>query len=283
MFVLLQKVLPKKTLSALFGIGSRLHLGPLSSLIIRLYIYVYKVDMSDAKIKDPSAYPTFNHFFTRELASDARPQPSDQGKVTSPVDGTISQSGHIKSEILIQAKGKQYSLKNLLGDDKLAALFLNGTYHTIYLAPYNYHRIHMPSDGKARFLRYTPGYLFSVNKNTVNNINNLFCVNERASIVYESDSGFFALVMVGALNVGSFEIYTHLQSGFINRPKHNFKPDTLHSLQGEKFIRGTELGRFNMGSTVILLTARNFASWGEFDTHEKSISVGAELGGTINL
>ena len=108
-------------------------------------------------------------------------------------------------------------------------------------------------------------------------------MNERASIVYESDSGFFALVMVGALNVGSFEIYTHLQSGFINRPKQNFKPDTLHSLQGEKFIRGAELGRFNMGSTVILLTARNFASWGEFDIHEKSISVGAELGGTINL
>jgi phosphatidylserine decarboxylase len=283
MFVLLQKVLPKKALSALFGIGSRLQLGHLSSLIIRLYIYVYKVDMSDAKIKDPSAYSTFNQFFTRELAKNARPQPFDRRKVTSPADGTISRSGDIKGEILIQAKGRQYSLKSLLGDEKLVALFSNGTYHTIYLAPYNYHRIHMPSDGEARFLRYTPGHLFSVNKNTVNNINNLFCVNERASIVYESDSGYFALVMVGALNVGSFEVYTHLQSRFVNRPKHNLKPDTLHPLQSEKILRGTELGRFNMGSTVILLTSRNFASWEKFETHEKSISVGAELGGTINL
>jgi len=281
MFIFLQKLLPKKTLSFSLGVLSRLALGPVTNLMIRLYIYVYGVDMSDAKIKTLSGYRTFNEFFTRELTNNARPQPIDKKKISSPVDGTISQCGHIKLKMLLQAKGSNYSLKDLLGDDQLVELFTNGTYHTIYLAPHNYHRIHMPSDGSACFLHYYPGQLFSVNKKTVEGINNLFCINERASIVYKSDTGYFAIVMVGALNVGSIEINTHFKQQFTNRPTTSLSAHASHRLKGEKISRGTELGRFNMGSTVIFLTSKNFASWDDFDSDNTSTCVGAELGGTL--
>lgn len=282
MFIFLQKILPKKALSFAVGAVSRLTLGPFTNWTIRLYISIYKVDMSDSKIQNLSDFHTFNQFFTRELMESARSQPNDKNKISSPVDGTISQCGHIKSETLIQAKGRGYTLKNLLGDNELAHIFLNGTFHTIYLAPYNYHRVHMPMNGATCFLRYCPGHLFSVNKKTVAGIANLFCVNERASIIYKNSKGYFGIVMVGALNVGGIQLDTELKEDFYNRPINNLIPHTTHLFKGAMKSRGSELGRFNMGSTIILLTSNNLASWDHFNSPGTTIRVGDYLGGHLN-
>lgn len=262
LFSALQYPLPHHLLSRLVHWLTRLSLGPLHRIAIRLFIRIMRVDMSDALNPDPAHYDSFNAFFTRALRPDARPIAKGALRFVSPVDGTISQLGSTSSGQLVQAKGHTYSLRELLLDDGVAAEFANGRFMTIYLAPDNYHRIHMPAGGTLRLTRYLPGRLFSVNQATAACVPRLFARNERVACVFDSDEGAFAMVLVGALFVGSIETVWagEITPGTARRPtswQHQEQPDDPESLI---LARGQEMGRFNMGSTVILLDASS-GSW----------------------
>jgi phosphatidylserine decarboxylase len=277
-----QKLIPKKLMSSLIGRLAKIAGGKLTYYTIKYYIIYFKVDMSESLEPNIRRFVTFNDFFTRALKTAARPQPSDPLQIISPADGSVSQCGHIEGQTLIQAKGISYSLIDLFeGDSSTANLFRGGTFHTIYLAPNNYHRIHMPIAGSALYLRYTSGNLFSVNEATVKSLPSLFCVNERAALVFKSHHGFMALVMVGATNVGSIEFNFSETSTFLNRPHCTFEEGMTHSISSREFARGEEIGRFNMGSTVIMLTSKDLATWTSFHSAESAIQVNSPLNGLI--
>ena len=257
--VLAQKLLPKQALSSLVGWLAARECGPLTTLAIRVFIRVYGVNMAEAAESSASAYATFNAFFTRSLRVGARVQPSAPTAVASPCDGVVSAAGPLEQGRLIQAKGLWYDLERLLGgDSETAQKFTGGRFVTIYLAPYDYHRVHMPLAGRLTGLRYEPGSLYSVNRATTCALPGLFHRNERVIAVFESEQGIFALVMVGALNVGSISLVLPGSMPFQNRPAPgNWTPRQTHQLTGEEhFGRGDEFGRFNMGSTVILLASK---------------------------
>ena len=278
----IQKLIPHKLMSSLIGRLANIIGGRLTYYVIICYIKYFKVDMSESLEPNIRRFTTFNEFFTRALKPDARPQPSDPLQIISPADGIVSQCGHIDGDTLIQAKGINYSLIDLFdGDSSTSNLFHNGTFHTIYLAPKNYHRIHMPIAGSALCLRYTSGHLFSVNKATAQSLPGLFCINERAAVVFKSHHGFMALVMVGATNVGSIEFNFSEESIFSNRPHCSFEEGKTHSISSRQFARGEEIGRFNMGSTVIMLTSKDLGIWGSFHTADSAIKVNVGLRGSV--
>jgi phosphatidylserine decarboxylase len=234
-------------------------LGWLTRRLIKRYIRVVGVDMSEAEQPDPEAYDTINAFFTRALKTSARPVTQNKSELACPVDGAFSQFGNIENDTLIQAKGHDYSLKSLLaGRDDLTNTFRNGSFATIYLSPRDYHRIHMPLCGDLQEMIYVPGRLFSVNDETVNYVPALFARNERVITLFETDAGLMALILVGAINVGSMETIWH---GMVTPPYKrsietwNYHHSPIH------LTRGDEMGRFNMGSTVILLFAEGRNQW----------------------
>lgn len=251
-----QYALPKRALSALVGRATRVRGGRLTRAAIALFVRVFRVDLRDAALGPEHEYPTFNEFFTRALREGARPLADDPAAAVSPADGTVSQCGPLGAGRVLQAKGKAYSVTDLFGGDAdLAAAFEHGEFCTIYLAPYDYHRVHMPLRGRAYALRYVPGTLFSVNASTALARERLFCRNERVAVVFDGERGRFALVMVGALNVGSIELTVPRATAFANRPLPTFAAGSTHLLDGSVLERGAEFGRFNMGSTVILLAS----------------------------
>lgn len=255
-FVLLQQLLPKRLLSDLTGWLTRLHGGAVTRVAIRVFCRLYGVDMAEAASPNPASYATFNAFFTRELHPGARPQPVSPLAAAAPADGMISETGLIQADRMLQAKGVSYSLAGLLGGDaELAAHFTNGWFQTTYLAPYNYHRVHMPLGGTARAIRYMPGDLYSVNAATTRLLPDLFCRNERVAVVFDCKGGQFAMVMVGALNVGSIELVLPATDPFNNRPAASLPGNATVAVEGQALQRGAEFGRFNMGSTVVLLTS----------------------------
>ncbi len=223
------------------------------NLILRTVLRSYpQIDMHEALQPDPYAYESFNAFFTRELRPGARPIATDAHALVSPVDGTVSQLGRIDAGALLQAKGMQYTCEGLLADVPSAARYRGGSFACLYLAPYNYHRIHMPCDGVLRATRYVPGQLFSVNAATARTVPDLFARNERVVCDFDTDDGPLCLVLVGALFVGSIET---VFAGEINPPPvRGGRVRAIEAGVGRTFRRGEELGRFNMGSTVILLT-----------------------------
>lgn len=246
-----QYLIPQHALSVLMHKLTRSELTWFKNGFIRFIIKKYKVNIEEAKTADIEAYRSFNAFFTRQLREDIRPIAG--GDVTvSPVDGAISQLGQIESGQIVQAKGRQYSVLELLaGDQQLAKQFENGQFATIYLSPRDYHRIHMPQTGKLKSMTYIPGKLFSVNPRTARAVPNLFARNERVVTVFETDMGPMVLVLVGAIFVGSMET---VWQGQIT-PDYGKKVEHW-SYQDEQAIsiqKGDEMGRFNMGSTVILL------------------------------
>jgi phosphatidylserine decarboxylase len=252
-FVLLQYVLPQHLVSRVVMGATRLRWTPAKNALIRAFMRGYKPDLSDAQQEDPFGYPSFNAFFTRALKEGARPLAGDGLTLVSPVDGRLSQSGAIDSNRLLQAKGHHYTLEALLAAaaSDWAATFRDGSFATIYLAPFNYHRIHMPCEGTLREAWYVPGRLFSVNAVTAAQVPGLFARNERVVLLFDGPAGRFALIFVGALNVGSMSTVWH---GDVapRRPRRV----TRLPLPGEAqrtLPRGAEVGRFNMGSTVILL------------------------------
>jgi phosphatidylserine decarboxylase len=210
------------------------------------FVSNYKVNLNEAQLEDIEEYKHFNDFFTRALKDGSRP--ISDSKVVSPVDGVVSQFGSIKEALIVQAKGKKYSVEALLAENSKNDLYTS--FVTIYLSPKDYHRIHMPLDGSLKSMKYIPGNLFSVNQRTVNNIDQVFARNERLVCYFDSEYGEIALVMVGAIFVGSMETSWE---GQITPPYvKSIKTYDYDSRQIE-LSKGKELGRFNMGSTVILL------------------------------
>jgi phosphatidylserine decarboxylase len=257
MFARLQQALPQHLLSRGMHALARSRHPAIRNLILRSILRAYpQIDMRDALQPDPYAYASFNAFFPRERRPGARPVVGAAAALASPVDGTVSQLGRIESGRLLQAKGMHYSCEGLLADASARERYGNGSFACLYLAPYNYHRIHMPYDGTLRTTRYVPGKLFSVNASTARAVPDLFARNERVVCEFDTDSGPMCLVLVGALFVGSIET---VYAGEINPPdgRGDGAVRTLDAGVGRGFRRGEELGRFNMGSTVILLTGRS--------------------------
>jgi len=247
--VLLQYLLPKQALTVLAGKLASVQGGALTTRVIRWFAGRYGVNMSEAANPDPAAYPTFNEFFTRPLKPGVRPLA--QTTFVCPVDGAISQLGAIEGDQIFQAKGHTYSTTALVGGDTaLAKQFENGSFATLYLSPKDYHRIHMPCAGKLLRMIHVPGELFSVNPATARGVPGLFARNERVVCVFESAHGLFAMVLVGATIVGSMATVWH---GVVNPPRPGTIRDWSYDDQDIRLNQGDEMGRFLLGSTVVLL------------------------------
>ncbi len=254
LFVGLQHLLPQLALSRGMHALARLRVAPLKNLFIGAFLRHYPVNMAEAERPDPQAYVSFNDFFTRALKPDARPVDRAADAVACPVDGAVSQAGDIRGDRLLQAKGIDYTAAALLGgDEALAREFEGGSFATIYLAPFNYHRIHMPLAGTLRRARYVGGDLFSVNAATAAGVPGLFTRNERIACVFDTAAGPMAVVLVGALFVGSMSLSF---AGEVTAERTRTLRDLPVTDPIVALDKGAELGRFNMGSTVIVMFAR---------------------------
>ncbi|MEC7595615.1 MAG: archaetidylserine decarboxylase [Pseudomonadota bacterium] len=245
--IFLQFLMPQHFLSKLMFRFARVNIQWINNNFTRWFVKKYQVNLSEAEIENIEDYKNFNDFFTRALKSNLRP--ISASKIISPVDGVVSQAGKIQDFQIFQAKGRQYSVSELLADKALQE-FENGSFATIYLSPKDYHRVHMPCDGRLRSMKYIPGNLFSVNQKTVNNIDRVFARNERLVCYFETEYGEIALVMVGAIFVGSMETSWE---GQITPPYNKSVKTYDYGSRQIKLSKGEELGRFNMGSTVILV------------------------------
>ena len=255
----LQYLLPKKLLTQLAGAFARSQSGALTQFAIRKFVAKYGVNMAEALNPDVSSYASFNDFFTRALTPDARPLAS--AAYVCPVDGAISQLGAIEGDQIFQAKGHHYSTPALVGGDaSLAALFDGGQFATIYLSPKDYHRIHMPCDGTLRRMIYVPGDLFSVNPATALAVPGLFARNERVVCVFDTARGPFVLTLVGATIVGSMATAWH---GVVNPPRRAEIREWNYAAGEVELKQGDEMGRFLLGSTVVLLWPRETLRFSE--------------------
>ena len=276
-FIAFQYLLPKHALTAcVYALARSRRLG---QLLIRGFSRLYTIDLAEAAEPNPKGYATFNEFFTRALKPGARPLPSTAAAIASPCDGTVSERGTIDGDRLLQArlvaKSHWYTIAELLGDDPRAADFIGGEFATIYLAPYNYHRVHAPVTARLVSIGYVPGELFSVNRATAEAVPRLFARNERVVCRFESGSGPSALVFVGALNVGSIGIVGlgDLTPARPRRARAVAVPEAT-----ARFERGAELGRFNMGSTVILLWPRGRCRWADGFRPGATVRMGEVIG-----
>jgi phosphatidylserine decarboxylase len=260
LFAALQYLLPKKALSRVAHSIMRAESSATKRLLISTFLRIYRVNMSEVVKSDPLAYRSFNDFFTRPLRPDVRPIAPDTGAIISPVDGTVTEAGPVHGNAIIQAKGIQYSLDELLaGNGASVEAYRNGNFICIYLAPYDYHRIHMPFEGRLRGTVYVPGDLFSVNAASSRAVPRLFARNERVICDFDTKIGRMTLVLVGALFVGSIET---VYAGEINPPpRHRMRPLSIAAGVGQSFAKGVELGRFNAGSTVVLLFQKDRVRW----------------------
>ena len=247
--VLPQYLLPKQLLTSFAGAAARHAAGDLTTAAIRRFVARYGVDMLEAANPDIASYPTFNEFFTRALKPGARP--FAEAPWLCPVDGAISQFGAIERDQVLQAKGHGYSTTALVGGDAaLAARFENGQFATLYLSPRDYHRIHMPCAGRLTRMIHVPGALFSVNPTTARGVPGLFARNERVVCVFDNERGPWVLVLVGATIVGSMATVWH---GVVNPPRPGQVRRWDYAGQSVELARGAEMGRFLLGSTVVLL------------------------------
>nr|WP_290442412.1 archaetidylserine decarboxylase [Pseudoalteromonas sp. OANN1] len=258
----MQYALPKHAVSRLVGKLAAAEAGALTTKLIKLFIKQYKIDMSEALHEDPAHYKTFNEFFTRPLKPGIRPLAEDSDILAHPVDGAISQLGDVVDGQIIQAKGHNYSLQTLLGGkEEDVAPYVGGKFATIYLAPKDYHRIHMPVDGTLRKMIYVPGDLFSVNPLTAQNVPNLFARNERVVAIFDTEIGPLSMVLVGATIVASIET---IWAGTVTPPAGRDVFTWTYPAEGDNAImlkKGEEMGRFKLGSTVILAWGANKAEF----------------------
>jgi len=256
--IALQYAMPKHAISRLVGKLAAAKMGWLTTKLINVFIKAYDINMSEAKLKKASDFDTFNDFFTRELEDGARTIDNDANTLCYPVDGAISQQGDIVEGKLIQAKGFDYSLTSLLGGDaRSSAPFQQGKFSCIYLAPKDYHRIHMPMAATLREMIYVPGELFSVNPLTANNVPDLFARNERVVTIFDTEHGALAMVLVGATIVASIET---TWAGTITPPAGTDIFRWQYPAKGVDaitFAKGDEMGRFKLGSTVVSAFAPN--------------------------
>ncbi len=232
--------------------------------------------MSEALEQDINAFKSFNHFFTRELNPDVRPLTTERNAIASPADGVVSQAGNITNGKIFQAKGKSYTATDLLGGSvERAEPFNNGVFTTIYLSPKDYHRLHMPLTGTLREMVHIPGRLFSVNTATTNSVPGLFARNERVVALFDTDAGPMALVLVGAIFVSSIETVWH---GVVTPPSVSTVQSWQYQENAPTLKIGEEMGRFNMGSTIIVLFGKDKAQWDSALIAEKAVKLGEQIG-----
>ncbi len=276
LFVLLQHLLPQRLLTSAAGALARNE--TLATVLIRLFIRQYRVDMSEALRGDPSSYRDFNEFFTRELKPGARPLATAADAVLCPADGAVSELGPISSAQLLQAKGRYFDLVALLGGDgELAQALDGGQFLTIYLSPRDYHRVHMPLQGRLLRAKRVPGALFSVNETSTALIPDLFNRNERMIGVFEGEFGRFAVIMVGAMIVGGIRTVWDESdgAGCAQKNARDFGGD------GPRLRAGAEMGRFELGSTVILLFPPDTIEFARELEPGKPVRMGGEIGRRI--
>ncbi|WP_144095010.1 archaetidylserine decarboxylase [Croceicoccus sediminis] len=273
--VLLQYLLPKQGLTTFAGRVAGARGGSMTTALIRTFVGKYGVDMNEAENPDIASYATFNEFFTRPLKAGARPLA--EADFVCPVDGAISQFGAIDDHHIFQAKGHRFTTADLLGGDAaLADRFRHGSFANLYLSPKDYHRLHMPCDGTLTQMIYVPGALFSVNPTTARGVPNLFARNERVVCMFNSpEHGVFAMVLVGATIVGSMETVWH---GVVN-PKRTGRVAHWDYADGEvRLNKGEEMGRFLLGSTIVMLFERGTIAFNRDWTPERPVRLGEMMG-----
>lgn len=255
--VRLQYVLPQQLLTRIVHAATRVRWTPWKNLLIRTITRAYRVDIDEAATTDLAAYPHFNAFFTRALKPGARPLDPDPRAVLMPADGRVSQAGAVAAGRIVQAKGRDYSVAELLADADFARAFDGGVFATIYLSPRDYHRVHLPVAGRLVETRHVPGRLFSVSPATVDTVPRLFARNERLVCRFETARGPMAVVMVGAMLVSGVETVW----GGVAIPPYARSVGVVDHRAGlpVELARGAEMARFNMGSTVVVLLPRGHA------------------------
>jgi phosphatidylserine decarboxylase len=274
-----QYLLPKRAMTALAGQIANANGGRITTFIIRRFIEHYDVNMEEAVNPDIHSYPTFNDFFTRALQAHKRP--IADADYICPADGIVSQLGLISGDRIFQAKGHNYSTGALVGGDKeLAANFYEGNFATVYLSPKDYHRVHMPYKGRLIRMVHVPGSLFSVNPLTVRGVPGLFARNERVISVFESDEGPFVMVLVGATIVGSISTVWH---GVVNPPRSGEVRQWQYNSDSQNVVleKGEEMGRFQLGSTVIMLFPKNRLIFNPFWQPGRAVRFGEMMAAKI--
>ena len=272
--VLPQYLMPKQLLTVLAGKFASARLGGLTTAVIRRFVARYGVNMQEAANPDVASYASFNEFFTRPLREGARPLA--ESDFICPVDGAISQFGAIERDNIFQAKGHDYTTTALVGGDAdLAAQFADGSFATLYLSPKDYHRIHMPCAGRLRRMIYVPGELFSVNPTTSRGVPGLFARNERVVCVFDSEFGQFVLTLVGATIVGSMSTVWH---GVVNPPRSCAIREWHFDGQEISLQKGQEMGRFLLGSTVVMLFPKDTLNFNSTWQPTKAIRMGETMG-----
>ncbi len=272
--VLPQYLMPKQLLTLLAGRFANARMGRFTTAVIRRFVGRYGVNMQEAANPDIASYASFNEFFTRPLREGARPLAN--AHLICPVDGAISQFGAIEHDSIFQAKGHSYTTTALVGGDAaLAALFDDGSFATLYLSPKDYHRIHMPYTGRLRRMIHVPGELFSVNPTTARGVQGLFARNERVVCVFDSDIGPFVLTLVGATIVGSMATVWH---GVVNPPRPGTVREWRYDDQEIVLQKGEEMGRFLLGSTVVMLFPKNTLNFNPQWQPTKPLRMGEAMG-----
>ncbi|QQV76462.1 phosphatidylserine decarboxylase [Sphingomonas aliaeris] len=277
--VLMQHVMPKRRLTMLAGRVARARGGALTTRLIRWFVARYKVDMTEAAEPDIGHYTSFNDFFTRPLNRGARPLAA--ADFISPVDGAISQLGAIDDHHIVQAKGHRFTTTELIGGDAaLAAQFRHGSFANLYLSPRDYHRIHMPCAGRLMRMIYIPGSFFSVNPVTARGVPNLFARNERIVCVFDSaEHGPFVMVLVGATIVGSMATVWH---GVVDPARAGAPAEWTYEDRDLMLEKGEEMGRFLLGSTVVMLFRPGTIAFDESWAPERPVRVGERMGDRPN-
>lgn len=272
--VLPQYFLPKYLLTAFAGLVANDVGGARTTRLINWFVNKYQVNMAEAANSDTASYPSFNAFFTRPLREGVRPLTTSA--YACPVDGAISEFGDIKEDQIFQAKGHYFSTTALVGGDAgLAAKYKNGQFANIYLSPRDYHRIHMPCDGRLKRMIYVPGELFSVNPTTARGVPGLFARNERVVCVFDSPTGEFILVLVGATIVGSMQTAWH---GIVNPPRGKQVREWSYEDQDIRLKKGEEMGRFLLGSTVVMLFTEGSMRFNPLWQPAGAVRLGEEMG-----
>jgi phosphatidylserine decarboxylase len=273
-FIASQYLLPHHLLSRVVGYFAESESSFIKKPLMNFFLNRFGIDLSEAERENVSDYKNFNDFFTRSLKADIRPIEGNSNEFVSPVDGAVSQFGTIEDNALIQAKRRSYRLTDLLGGDTAQAkLFAEGEFATLYLSPKDYHRIHMPIAGKLVKTTFVPGKLFSVNQLTAEHVPNLFARNERLVCEFETDKGTVIMVLVGAMIVASIEtVWSGIVAPFQRKiSQHQFESRKLD------FERGEEMGRFRLGSTVILLTQKGALQWNDQIKNGANVKLGQIL------
>ena len=274
-----QYVLPHHALSSMMSLLTHCENKTWKNLMIKQIIRHYGVNMEEATESDIQAYPSCNDFFTRELKPGVRPLSTETNAIACPADGVVSQAGGITDGRIFQAKGKSFTATDLLGGDaERAAPFNNGIFTTIYLSPKDYHRLHMPLTGTLREMVHIPGRLFSVNPATVNSVPGLFARNERVAAIFDTDSGPMALILVGAIFVSSVETVWH---GVVTPPSITSVQSWQYQDNAPTLKIGEEMGRFNMGSTIIVLFGKDKAKWADEFEAGKTVKLGELIGRVV--